>query len=235
MPARVRDAVAGRVGVGVVAGSRLIPVRVGDIEIEVEAVAVAGTEPTSGRAAKAAANVLEAFGRAQDAIIEVAKSTAQMIEKAGAAARPDRVEVEFGLKFSASGGVIMAGVAGEASLKVTLGYDVAARPAASPPRGGRRRSRCLPGRRAGVIVTAAAGVPDRRVPGYLGRVLDAATAPVGTCFQVAPGVLVTAWHVLDDIGAASRGRPGAGRSAGAAGSRSAPSSRGWIRCVTWRC
>jgi hypothetical protein len=51
-----------------------------------------------------------------------------MIDKTGAAARPDRVEVEFGLKFSVSGGVIMAGVAGEASLKVTLGYDVAARP-----------------------------------------------------------------------------------------------------------
>jgi hypothetical protein len=63
------------------------------------------------------------------AAIEVAKSTAQMIEQAGAAARPDRVDVEFGLKFSASGTVIMAGVAGEASLKVTLGYDVTARPA----------------------------------------------------------------------------------------------------------
>jgi len=115
------------------AGGRLIPVRVGDVEIEVEAVPVAGTEATSGRATRAAGNVLDAFGKAQDAIIEVARSTAQMIEKAGAAARPDRVEVEFGLKFSASGGVIMAGVAGEASLKVTLGYDIAARPAAGPP------------------------------------------------------------------------------------------------------
>ena len=92
-----------------------------------EAVPVAGTEATSGRTARAAGNALEAFGRAQDAIIEVAKSTAEMIEKAGAAGRPDRVEVEFGLKFSVSGGVIMAGVAGEASLKVTLGYDLTAR------------------------------------------------------------------------------------------------------------
>jgi hypothetical protein len=116
----------------VVAAGRLIPVRVGDIEIEVEAVPVAGTEATAGRAERAAGNVLEAFGRAQDAIIEVARSTAQMIEKAGAAARPDRVDVEFGLKFSASGGVIMAGVAGEASLKVTLGYDVTVRPAGVP-------------------------------------------------------------------------------------------------------
>jgi hypothetical protein len=117
--------------VGVVA-SQLIPVRVGDIQIEVEAVRVAGTEPaSSGKTERAAASVLEAFSRAQDAILEVAKSTAQMIDRAGTAARPDRVEVEFGLKFSASGTVIMAGVAGEASLKVTLGYDVAARPAAS--------------------------------------------------------------------------------------------------------
>lgn len=117
-------------GVGVVTGP-LIPVRVGEIEIEVEAVRVAGTEATSGRAAKAAGNVLEAFGQAQDVIIEVARSTAEMISKAGAAARPDRVEVEFGLKFSATGTVFMAGVAGEASLKVTLGYDVAAKPAAA--------------------------------------------------------------------------------------------------------
>ncbi len=43
-------------------------------------------------------------------------------------------------------------------------------------------------------------LPDRRVPGYLGRVLDANAIPAGTCFQVMPGVLVTAWHVLHDIG-----------------------------------
>ncbi len=118
-------------GVGGVVAGPLIPVRVGDIEIEVEAVRAAGTEATSGLAAKAAGNVQEAFGQAQDVIIEIAKSTAEMIQKAGAAARPDRVEVEFGLKFSASGGVIMAGVAGEASLKITLGSDIAAKPAAT--------------------------------------------------------------------------------------------------------
>ena len=121
---------------GVVA-SQLILVRVGDIQIEVEAVRVAGTEPTSGKTGRAAGNVLEAFSRAQEAILEVAKSTAQMIDRAGAAARPDRVEVEFGLKFTATGTVIMAGVAGEASLKVTLGYDIAARPAAAPGASGK--------------------------------------------------------------------------------------------------
>jgi hypothetical protein len=117
------------------AAGRLIPVRVGDIEIEVETVPVAGTEATGGRAARAAGSTLEAFSRAQDAIVQVARSTAGMIEKAGPAARPDRVEVEFGLKFSASGGVVMAGVAGEASLKVTLSYEMARKPAVVQPHG----------------------------------------------------------------------------------------------------
>lgn len=115
------------------AGSRLIAVQVGGMVIEAEAVPVAGTEPTSGRVSKAAGEVADAFARAQETIVEVARSTAAVIERAGAAARPDRVELEFGLKFSASGGVIMAGVAGEASLKVTLGYDVGARPVAVGP------------------------------------------------------------------------------------------------------
>jgi hypothetical protein len=118
--------------VGVVAG-RLIPIRVGDVEIEVEAVPAVGTEPTSSKMTRAAGNVAEAFSQAQATIVEVARSTAQVIECAGAAARPDRVEVEFGLKFSASGGVIMAGVAGEATLKVTLGYDVSTRSTAALP------------------------------------------------------------------------------------------------------
>src|SRR5690348_16842125 len=46
---------------------------------------------------------------------------------------------------------------------------------------------------------------DPRVPDYLGRILGADGAPIGTCFQVAPGVLVTAWHVLDALGAGDRG------------------------------
>ncbi len=45
---------------------------------------------------------------------------------------------------------------------------------------------------------------DGRVAGYLGRVLADGDTPVGTCFQVATGVLVTAWHVLNDIGAAAQ-------------------------------
>jgi S1-C subfamily serine protease len=43
------------------------------------------------------------------------------------------------------------------------------------------------------------------VPGYLGRVLAGDGAPVGTCFQVGPRVLVTAWHVLVDADAGQAG------------------------------
>lgn len=111
-----------------------LPVRVGDIELLVETVPVAGTQATSAasRIADAADNVRDAFVRAQSAIVEVAASTMQVIEEAGRrAARPDTMEVEFGLKFSANGSVIMAGVSGEATLSVKLTYnraDAAAEP-----------------------------------------------------------------------------------------------------------
>ncbi|WP_078623009.1 S1 family peptidase [Streptomyces prunicolor] len=43
------------------------------------------------------------------------------------------------------------------------------------------------------------------VPGYLGRILDLHGVPFGTCFQVAPGWLVTAWHVLNHLKAGVAG------------------------------
>jgi len=53
-------------------------------------------------------------------------------------------------------------------------------------------------------MTAPAGGVDGRVAPFLGRVLDGAGDPVGTCFQLTPGVLATAWHVLDGFGAGDR-------------------------------
>ncbi|MEU6819816.1 trypsin-like peptidase domain-containing protein [Streptomyces atriruber] len=44
-----------------------------------------------------------------------------------------------------------------------------------------------------------------RVPGSLGRVLADDGSPTGTCFQVTPGVLITAWHVLASLGSAEVG------------------------------
>jgi hypothetical protein len=102
-------------------GGRLISVRVGDVELLVETVPVAGSEQTSVTD-KAAGHVEHAFGRAQEAIVEIASCTVQMIERTAVrTARPDHLAVEFGLSFSAQGNVIVAGGA-------TLTYD--ARPAA---------------------------------------------------------------------------------------------------------
>ncbi len=52
---------------------------------------------------------------------------------------------------------------------------------------------------------ATAGAAGGPVPGYLGRVLDEDGSPIGTCFQIVPGVLVTAWHVLKRLGKAAVG------------------------------
>lgn len=86
----------------------------------------------SDQVLKAVGSIADAFGTAQEAIIEVARPTSAIIERVRAA-RPDRVEVEFGLKFSAADGVIMARVAGEAALNVTLLCEVPARRAVDSP------------------------------------------------------------------------------------------------------
>lgn len=43
-------------------------------------------------------------------------------------------------------------------------------------------------------------VRDPRIPGFLGRLVGTAGEVAGTCFQVAPCVVVTAWHVLEQLG-----------------------------------
>ncbi|MFD4602224.1 CU044_2847 family protein [Streptomyces sp. NPDC058464] len=109
-----------------------ITVQVGETELLVETVPVSGTQATS-RVGDAAQGVRDAFVRAQNAIVEVATSTIAVLDQAGRrAARPDALEVEFGLKFSAQGNVIVAGSAGEATLRVKLTYN---RPVPSPPAG----------------------------------------------------------------------------------------------------
>lgn len=102
---------------------KAIPVRIGDIEVMVETTPVAGTEQTSRDATE---RVADAFDRAKETILEVAASTVDLIETAGArGARPDHLQVEFGLKFSVKGTVIVAGASGEATLVVRLTYDAA--------------------------------------------------------------------------------------------------------------
>jgi hypothetical protein len=103
--------------------AQTVPVRVGAIELLVEVVPVAGTEPTSGGGHKAAEYLASAFERSQSAVEEIAVSTAHMVGRVSRrVGRPETVEVEFGLKVSAKGDVILAGASGEASLKVKIVY-----------------------------------------------------------------------------------------------------------------
>jgi hypothetical protein len=109
-----------------------IPVRAGAVEVLVEVTPVAGTQQTSA-AARAAERAAEyaagAFERAQAAVESIAVSTAQTIDRVTAkVGGPSQVEVEFGLKVSAKGDVIVAGSSAEASLKVKIIYGGARAP-----------------------------------------------------------------------------------------------------------
>lgn len=99
--------------------------RIGDVEVLVQIVPVAGTEPTSALD-KAADRMADAFDRAKATIVAVGQSTVEVIDRlAGSkAAHPDKVEVEFGLGFSARGNVIVAEASAYATLKVKLVYEV---------------------------------------------------------------------------------------------------------------
>lgn len=90
------------------------------VKLWVETSAVAGSEPTSTRLDRAG----EAFTRAQSAIVAMATATVATIDQLGQrAARPQQVQVKFGLKFTAKGNVIVAEASGEATLEVTLTYN----------------------------------------------------------------------------------------------------------------
>lgn len=108
------------------AGQRgqLKPARIGDVDLWIETVPVAGDEQASGRADEAIQRVSAAFDRGQDTIVAIATKLAGTIGELGArAVRPDHVQVEFGLSFSANGNVIVAGSTVEATLKVSITYD----------------------------------------------------------------------------------------------------------------
>ncbi|MEU6487358.1 CU044_2847 family protein [Streptomyces sp. NPDC046887] len=104
---------------------RILPVRVGDVELLVETVPVAGSESTS-RLTDAGDRVVDAFDHARDALVEIASSAAEAVHRLGQrAARPQTLEVEFGLKFSLQGNVVVAGASSEATLLVRVVYDAA--------------------------------------------------------------------------------------------------------------
>jgi hypothetical protein len=122
---------------GSAVANRFIPARVGDVEVLIETTPVPGTEPTGVRGRQppkeGAENVADVFSKAQATILSIATTTAAVLEKASrAAVHPETLAVEFGLRFSTEGHIIVAKATAEASLKVTLTY-ARAQPEPSPP------------------------------------------------------------------------------------------------------
>ena len=102
---------------------QVVPMRFGGVEVLVQTTKVPGTEPTS-RAGDAAVKALDAFEAAHDVIIGAAASTAEVLTAlAQRASQPNKLEVEFGLGFSAKGNVIVASGSLDATVKVKLTYE----------------------------------------------------------------------------------------------------------------
>lgn len=97
--------------------------RVGDVEVLVEALPASGSEQTS-RAGAAVEGLDTAFKRAQATIVRIASSTAEMVTgSVDRSVHPTRLQIEFGISFSAQGHVVFTGATAGATLKVTLTYD----------------------------------------------------------------------------------------------------------------
>lgn len=104
---------------------RVVPFQVNGVEVLIETVPgpAAVPEPRGMLADKAADGLVDAFDHAQDVIEAIATRLAGTVSSlAERAVHPDTVELEFGLSFTASGGIIVAGSSVEASLRVTIGY-----------------------------------------------------------------------------------------------------------------
>jgi Trypsin-co-occurring domain 1 len=104
----------------------LVPMKIDNITLLVEVAPTPGSERTSSHIDRARGAVTEAFERAQAAITAVATSTLSTITQLGhQGRRPSEVEIKFGLKFTAEGSVVVAGVSGESTLEIVLKYTKA--------------------------------------------------------------------------------------------------------------
>jgi hypothetical protein len=101
----------------------LVRLQHGDVEVWLEAVATPGSQDTTALDSSMG-KLTAALDRAQDIIVDLGVRTAEATKSlASRSTRPDQVSVEFGLSFTASGGVVVMGASTAAALKVTLTYD----------------------------------------------------------------------------------------------------------------
>ncbi|BCJ44609.1 hypothetical protein GCM10010168_14220 [Actinoplanes ianthinogenes] len=98
----------------------LLPADINGVQILVEVTRSAGTEPTSGRQ-QTAEKVSDLLERSQKVIEAVAQSiSATGLHVAQKASQASQIEIQFGLKFSAQGNIILGGVSAEGTLAVKM-------------------------------------------------------------------------------------------------------------------
>ncbi len=112
----------------------VMPLRIGDTELLVEVVQVAGSEPTARRN-NAGRRATEAFESAREAIVALVDSATRLTgELADRSIATESLQLEFGLKFSTQGNVIIASGSAEAALTIRFTLPGAAgRPDGRPP------------------------------------------------------------------------------------------------------
>ncbi len=102
--------------------SEPVPMRFGGVDVLVQTVPTADPEPTV-KGPAVAQRALDALEQARAVVVGAAASTAAMLDQLGErAVRPDTLQVQFGLGFSASGGIVVMGSTASACLTITLTY-----------------------------------------------------------------------------------------------------------------
>ena len=107
------------------ATTNIIPARIGQEDVLVEAVVVPGTEKLSSKA-RAIDRVQTMLDGAQSVIRSFAEETAGTVARIRqTVGSPDEVSVALGLSFAATGKIIIASSTASASITVTLTYRAA--------------------------------------------------------------------------------------------------------------
>ena len=107
------------------ATTNIIPARIGQEDVLVEAVVVPGTEKLSSKG-RAVDRVQTMLDGAQSVIRSFAEETAGTVARIRqTVGSPDEVSVALGLSFAATGKIIIASSTASASITVTLTYRAA--------------------------------------------------------------------------------------------------------------
>ena len=107
------------------ATTNIIPARIGQEDVLVEAVVVPGTEKLSSKA-RAVDKVQTMLDGAQSVIRSFAEETAGTVARIRqTVGSPDEVSVALGLSFATTGKIIIASSTASASITVTLTYKAA--------------------------------------------------------------------------------------------------------------